>query len=75
MDWLSSKGIAYPDKHYKCDIWKTVDKYKPQWPVYIMDEVASQAGTVSISVHRKILYKNAETITQNDRYSSKTARC
>lgn len=44
MDWLSSKGIAYPKKCKKCDIWEIVRKHRPQCPIYVVDEVASQAG-------------------------------
>ena len=44
MDWLSSKGIAYPKKHKKCDIWEIVRKHRPQCPIHVVDEVASQAG-------------------------------
>ena len=44
MDWLSSKGIAYQEKCQKCDIWKIVEKDRPQCPIYVIDEVVSQAG-------------------------------
>ena len=38
--WLSCRGIAYPKKCKKCDIWEMVQKYRPKCPTCIFDEVA-----------------------------------
>ena len=44
MEWLSSKGIFYSEKYLKCQIWEIVQSNRPQNPIYVIDELASQAG-------------------------------
>ena len=44
MEWLSSKGVLYPEKCLKSVLWQIVERNKPQKPVYVIDEIGSQAG-------------------------------
>ena len=44
MEWMSSKGVTYPDKYLKRELWEIAKRNKPQRPIYALDEVASQAG-------------------------------
>ena len=44
MEWLSSKGVTYPDKCLKRELWEIAKRNKPQRPIYVIDEAASQAG-------------------------------
>ena len=44
MEWLSSKGVLYPEKCLKSVLWQIVERNKPQKPVYVIDKIGSQAG-------------------------------
>ena len=44
MEWLSSKGVLYPEKCLKSVLWQIVERNKSQKPVYVIDEIGSQAG-------------------------------
>ena len=38
MEWLSSKGVTYPDKCFKSELWEIAKRNKTK------NEVASEAG-------------------------------
>ena len=44
VEWLTHKGIPYPDKCLKTEIWSIVKTYWPVHPEYFVDDVAKQAG-------------------------------
>ena len=44
MEWLSARGIAYPVRCFKSELWQIVEHNRPQNPTYVVDEAASQAG-------------------------------
>ena len=43
-EWLSRKGISYPERCLKCHLWSIVEKNRPRSPIYVVDDLASQAG-------------------------------
>ena len=44
VEWLIHKGIPYPDKCLKTEIWSIVKTHRPIHPEYFVDDVANQAG-------------------------------
>ena len=44
VEWLTHKGIPYPDKCLKTEIWSIVKTHRPIHPEYFVDDVANQAG-------------------------------
>ena len=43
-EWLSSKGIAYPEQCLKSELWKIAERNQPDSPIYVVDDIASKAG-------------------------------
>ena len=52
MDWLSSKGIAYPRKCRKCDIWKLLKNIDHNAPSMSLMKLLLRL--VSVSVQEKM---------------------
>ena len=44
VEWLTHRGIPYPDKCLKTLIWSIVKIHRPVHPEYFVDDVAKQAG-------------------------------
>ena len=44
VEWLTHKGIPYPDKCLKTEIWSIVKTHRPIHPEYFVDDEAKQAG-------------------------------
>ena len=44
VEWLTLKGIPYPDKCLKTEIWSIVKTHRPVHPEYFVDDIAKQAG-------------------------------
>lgn len=44
IEWLSSKGISFPESCLKAALWKIAEENRPRSPIYVVDDLATQAG-------------------------------